>query len=36
MCWAKEFGLKIDPTEDPPQQGELGEIEAMITPRSRL
>ena len=32
-----EFGLIIDPElEDPTQQGELGEIEAMITPRSRL
>ena len=32
-----EFGLIIDPDlEDPRQIGELGEIEAMITPRSRL
>ena len=32
-----EFGLIIDPDlQDPSQLGELGEIEAMITPRSRL
>ena len=32
-----EFGLIIDPElEEQTQQGELGEIEAMITPRSRL
>jgi len=32
-----EFGLIIDPDlEDPKQIGELGEFEAMITPRSRL
>ena len=32
-----EFGLIIDPElEDQTQQGELGEIEVMITPRSRL
>ena len=32
-----EFGLTIDPDlEEERQQGELGEIEAMITPRSRL
>jgi di/tricarboxylate transporter len=32
-----EFGLIIDPDlEDPAQIGELGEFEAMITPRSRL
>ena len=32
-----EFGLSLDPDlEDQRQQGELGVIEAMITPRSRL
>ena len=32
-----EFGLSLDPDlEDQMQQGELGVIEAMITPRSRL
>ena len=32
-----EFGLSIDPElEDIREKGELGEIEAMITPRSRL
>ena len=32
-----EFGLIIDPDlQDPSQLGELGEIEAMISPRSRL
>ena len=32
-----QFGLIIDPElKDPTQIGELGEIEAMITPRSRL
>ena len=32
-----EFGLSIDPDlEDISREGELGEIEAMITPRSRL